>query len=270
MAASLPPKIVYPSGGGTTLSFQYYPRDVAAYDYAVERRDNSLSGGQVESVYTRTDTFLEIVMEWVGNSVTTNEIAGWYGFMKYALQGGAFDYYTTQSVPLYTTYILEDTTWEAAYKNVAAYTFRVRFRQVIPVNESDMFSTTTVLSTTQLKNLNSTPVVLVPAQGSNTVIEPVIAFLQYVAGATPFTIGSASSTIIKFTGSSTALITFHAPTGFFDQSTNQISSAPVVLFSAAQSVPASNSLQVAQGGGNMSAGNGSAVVTVFYNVIALS
>ena len=129
--ATLPPKIVYPSGGGTTLNLEYYPRFVAAENYEATRSTNEFSGGQSEAIYTRTDTFLELSIMYVGNSRTSNEILGWFNFMEYAMYGGAFDYYPTRSTSSHDTYTLEDRDWTAAYEQLATYQFKVTFRKYI-------------------------------------------------------------------------------------------------------------------------------------------
>ena len=121
------PKIVYnPGTGAATLEFLRPPRRVPAYFQVAARRDNLSSSGVRESVVERVDNFLELEMEWVGIGADVQE---WESFMDYALQGGPFEYYPDASIINFTSYVLEDTTWDAAYKGPGQYTFRVKFRQ---------------------------------------------------------------------------------------------------------------------------------------------
>ncbi len=120
------PKIVYPSGGGTTLTFSYPPRMVPAQLYEATRRDNLSSAGVRESIYERLDIFLEFTMEYVKIGA---DMAAWDAFFVNALAGNAFDYYPDSTQGAFTTYLLEDTNWTAAYKQLGMYTFKVRFRK---------------------------------------------------------------------------------------------------------------------------------------------
>jgi hypothetical protein len=119
------PKIVYAS---TTLTFTYPPRQVPYKIYSAVRHDNLASSGVRESVLERVDEFLEFEMEYV--KIGT-DVSAWASFMQYALQGGSFDYYPDSTSGSYTTYLLEDTDWNAAYKQMAVYTFKIRFRKRI-------------------------------------------------------------------------------------------------------------------------------------------
>ena len=121
------PKIVYnPGTGAATLEFLRPPRRVPAYSQVAARHDNLAASGVRESVVERVDNFLEFEMEWVGLGA---DVQAWGSFMDYALQGGPFEYYPDASIINFTSYVLEDTTWDAAYKGPGQYTFRVKFRQ---------------------------------------------------------------------------------------------------------------------------------------------
>lgn len=83
---------------------------------------------------------------------------------------------------------------------------------------------TVALSNADLLALFATPKVVVAAQGSNTLIEFVSAVLEYVKS-TAFTIGSAGNVTINYKAdaSGAAVSVARAATGFFDQSSSQIS-----------------------------------------------
>jgi hypothetical protein len=132
MTANLPlPKILYPSGAspGTTFTFVYPPREVPYKDYSVVRHDNIASSGVRESIFERMDEFLTFTMEY---AKLGSDIQAWDAFIIWALQGAAFDYYPDSTVAgTHTAYVLEDTTWTPAYKQLGMYTFNVRFRKSI-------------------------------------------------------------------------------------------------------------------------------------------
>ena len=127
MALTLP-KIIYPSGGGNTLNFVYPPRKVPYREYAAVRHDNMSSAGVRETVFERTDTFLEFEMEYVKIG---GDVGNWDGFMQSALQGNNFDYYPDATQGAFTTYVLENTDWNAAFKQLGMYTFKLKFRQYV-------------------------------------------------------------------------------------------------------------------------------------------
>ncbi len=123
------PQITYYSGSTlVTLAFTYPPRNVAAYNSVATRHDNISSSGVRESILERIDNFLEIDMQTV---LLGSDIEDWNAFMQYALAGNQFSYYPDASQSAFTSYWLEDTTWNAAYKAPGLYSFKLRFRQVI-------------------------------------------------------------------------------------------------------------------------------------------
>lgn len=123
------PQIIYdPGAGPVTLRFTYPPRNVAAYNSVATRHDNIASSGVRESILERVDAFLEIQMQ---TAPAGSDVAGWNSFMQYALQGGQFAYYPNASESAFTSYWLEDTTWNAAYKAPGLYSFKLKFRQVV-------------------------------------------------------------------------------------------------------------------------------------------
>jgi len=123
------PAIVYPNGSGSaTLRFQRPPRRVPAYSAVAVRHDNVASSGVRESIFERTDNYLDLDLEWVGGG---SDVEAWAQFMNYALQGGLFAYYPDSSQSTFTNYWLEDTNWTAAYKAAGQYGFHLKFRQVV-------------------------------------------------------------------------------------------------------------------------------------------
>ncbi len=123
------PKILYDAGAGpVTLTFLRAPRLVPAYEYAAVRHDNISSAGVRETVYERSDTFVEFEMEWVGSGA---DVTAWNSFISWALKGGQFSYYPDSSLTAFTNYWLENVEWVTAYKTVGQYTFRMKFRQAV-------------------------------------------------------------------------------------------------------------------------------------------
>lgn len=120
------PKIVYPSGGGTTLTFAFPPRNLPYKTYEAVRHDNVASSGAVERIYERRDEFLPIFMEYVRIG---SDVAAWDTFVQYALAGGSFDYYPDSTVGTSDVYILADTNWNAAFKQLGMHTFSLKLRK---------------------------------------------------------------------------------------------------------------------------------------------
>lgn len=122
------PKIVYPSGGGSTLNFDRPPTDVAAYEYEDYRHDNYSSAGVKESIHQRIDQFYEFTLEWESSGAN---IDAWATFMAYALQGGTFDYYPDGTSGTHFLYELMDTKWKAARHSLGMYSFKFKMRLAV-------------------------------------------------------------------------------------------------------------------------------------------
>lgn len=127
------PKIVYPSGVGTTLQFIFYPRFQTG-GYKSYRHDNRASSGVQERIWESTDTLVMFTMEYVkgnfsGNSVGT-DVTNWDSFVRYALQGGAFDYYPDPigSPTDIRICFLEHTDYNPRWKQLGMFTFDMVFR----------------------------------------------------------------------------------------------------------------------------------------------
>jgi hypothetical protein len=121
----LAPKIVYPSGGGTTLFVEPAARLVPAFSKKAVRHDSYSTAGIRESVLERIDNFLQFTVEWLKAG---SQAAGWTAFADYSLAGEPFDYYPCRDLPYFATYLLDSDEFEAAYKNVGRYTLSPRFR----------------------------------------------------------------------------------------------------------------------------------------------
>lgn len=122
------PKIVYPSGGGTTLTFVFPARLVPAKNYSAVRHDNVASSGVVERIYETRHEFLTFTMEYVKIGA---DVTAWDTFIQSALQGVLFDYYPDAALGAFTTYALEHTDWTAAYKSLGMYDFSLMFRKYV-------------------------------------------------------------------------------------------------------------------------------------------
>lgn len=120
------PKIIYPTGGGTTLTFVYPPRLVPNPPLQAIKHTNLASSGVQETIYERTDEFFQFTMEYVKIG---SDLSAWDAFVRSALQGTAFDYYPDSTLSSHTTYFLEDTNWTAAFKQLGIYTFQMKFRK---------------------------------------------------------------------------------------------------------------------------------------------
>ena len=123
--ALIVPKIVYPSGGGTTLTFDYPPRNQPYKTYKQIRNDNLSSAGVRETISQRRDEFINVPLEYV--KVAT--MAGWDSFMQAALAGGTFDYYPDSTAGSFTTCVLEDTDWNPNFKSLGMFTFTLKLRK---------------------------------------------------------------------------------------------------------------------------------------------
>lgn len=122
------------------------------------------------------------------------------------------------------------------------------------------------ITSAQLLALFTTPIEIVAAPDSGFMLEFVSATVIYKAGATPYTIGSATNLAVKYTdGSGTTVSATQAVTGMIDQATNQIRMIPGVATAFTPATAAKFVLTLA--GANPSAGDGTLTVKVFYRVL---
>ena len=79
--SSILAKIVYPSGGGTTLTFVYPARNVAYYDGEPTRYDARSNSGIHVSTLSRVDHFLKFNMPFIAAGA---DAAAWQAFLDWA------------------------------------------------------------------------------------------------------------------------------------------------------------------------------------------
>lgn len=90
MSSALMPKIIYPSGGGTTLQFQANAQKITGYDGDPIRYDELSNYGIHWSVLSRVDHFISFEMQWI--ELGTDQQA-WEDFLDWAAAGEDFDFY---------------------------------------------------------------------------------------------------------------------------------------------------------------------------------
>jgi hypothetical protein len=123
---------------------------------------------------------------------------------------------------------------------------------------------TVAVSTSQIENLHSAPVQLLPAPGAGKMIVVLSSVIEYVHGSTPFTVDGTATLAIPFGG-----LTANQ-TGFLDQSSNQVyvvAAGGNGNFTAQVNQPVNLSNGSAA---EASAGDGSLSVTVTYMVVPVS
>lgn len=116
------PKIVYNT---TTLLFSFPPVDKpGANELVAERHDSYSTSGLKQSVWERTDEYLELQMKFVPQT----DLAAWTAFLQWALQGNSFYYYPDADVDSFTTFTLDDTSWKPGFnfKTISKFTLRMR------------------------------------------------------------------------------------------------------------------------------------------------
>jgi hypothetical protein len=124
------PKISYnPGTGAVTLPFTYPPMGKSGTnDLEVQRNDSFSVSGVKQSVYTRTDEFIPLSMDFVPLA----DLPAWESFVQFAISGGQFNYYPDATLSSFTTCTLEDKTWQPKRSFYGISKFTLRFRKVIP------------------------------------------------------------------------------------------------------------------------------------------
>lgn len=123
------PKIVYnPGSGSVTLAFLRPARKVPYAWQTAQRTDTLSTAGVKQSILKRLENFLEFEMEWIARGADAD---AWVAFMSYALTGGQFDYYPDASLTGHTTYTLEETDFNLAYKAPGQHRYKMKFRAVV-------------------------------------------------------------------------------------------------------------------------------------------
>lgn len=116
--SSILAKIVYPSGGGTTLTFVYPARNVAYYDGEPTRYDARSNSGIHVSTLSRVDHFLKFNMPFIAAGA---DAAAWQAFLDWAAAGAAFDFYPDHTSGSYTTYWQQPGRRTLAYRSPGMY-----------------------------------------------------------------------------------------------------------------------------------------------------
>jgi hypothetical protein len=133
---------------------------------------------------------------------------------------------------------------------------------------------TVTLTSAQVQSLKASPVTLIPAPGVGNYLNIVAVVLQYKAGSTPYAVPSGGhfSLLLGVGGSASGPIESSdlSATGFLDQSQNHSRVPRISSIANAQSNLENRALMVTNdGGAEWTAGDGTIVVTVNYNVVAL-
>jgi hypothetical protein len=124
------------------------------------------------------------------------------------------------------------------------------------------------LSAAQLLALNGTPVQLVAAQGAGKVVIPFMIVLEFIPNTTPFTVGGANILIINGTNVGYG----GGPgswSGLIDQTVKTLYSGAQFPPSVPVSVAANAPLTIGSSD-VLSAGDGSLIVTTYYQVLTIS
>ena len=130
------PKIVYPSGGGTTLIFAFPPVNVKAHNDKAVRHDTVMSGGKRQSLLERSEEFLELDMTLVpeGTDAAKGEVDAWKAWWDAIKDGTNFDFFPDKDLGGNTTYITEDTEFEPELMvrgPVRSFEFELRWRKQV-------------------------------------------------------------------------------------------------------------------------------------------
>lgn len=122
---------------------------------------------------------------------------------------------------------------------------------------SDIITNTVNLTSGNILNLNATPIDLTTTCGADSVIEYISCILAYDYGGTPYTIGTAMTMAVKYTGASGQMASSTTPnTGFMDQSNDTVVWVPVAT-SAPVFMPRQQKLVLhVPGAAELTGGNG--------------
>lgn len=131
------PKIVY---GTTTLTFSFPPVNKSGTQDRIAQRNDSISlSGLKQSLWWRTDKFLNLQMDFVPLA----DLPAWEDFIDYSLQGGEFSFYPDATLAGFTVYTLDDSSSDTGTvsftptRNVVGITkFTLRFRRVIGADQT--------------------------------------------------------------------------------------------------------------------------------------
>lgn len=120
------PKIVYGTGP-TTLNFTYPPVNKPGADDREAHRNDSVSlSGILQTVWWRTDRFINLQMDFV---VQGTDLQNWEAFQDFGLTGAQFEYYPDATVSgTHYTCTLDGNKFLPTlnFKRVAKFTLRLR------------------------------------------------------------------------------------------------------------------------------------------------
>ena len=116
--SSILAKIVYPTGGGTTLTFVYPARNVTLYDAEEISETDYSSYGDDQTVLERVDHFLSFDMPFVQAG---SDATAWQAFLDWSAGGGHFDFYPDGTAITYTTYHRTSKGNKLTWKSVGMY-----------------------------------------------------------------------------------------------------------------------------------------------------
>lgn len=132
--ALLVPKFSYDPGTGSVSFIPTYPpvekpgpHDGNSDDLESQRVDSITLSGKKQTFYIRTDVFRNLTMNFVPQA----DLAAWNAFFKWAVTGGTFDYYPDSTVNSFTTYTLEDTSWNPKFAFNTFAKFSLKMRQFV-------------------------------------------------------------------------------------------------------------------------------------------
>ena len=120
------PKIIF---NGTTLAFSFPPvQKSGTLDREIDRRDSIALSGVKQSIFVRSDKFFPLQMDYVD---IAGDLPAWDAFLDYAETGATFDYYPDADVDAFTTYTLEDTSFNPAFAFFGTAKFKLKFRRAV-------------------------------------------------------------------------------------------------------------------------------------------
>jgi hypothetical protein len=134
---------------------------------------------------------------------------------------------------------------------------------------SPIITVYTILTSAQLLALHGTPITLVAAPGAGFAVYPVAISLGYDYNTTAYTING-DSLILDWNNAGTVFKITFAETGFLDQTASQIASLAITAAHGALTLLNNQPYTIgASGGSNMTLGNGTLTVYLYYVLLTL-
>jgi len=123
VSGSLPP-----TAWGTSFTFLYPQRNIPALNEKAEREDSTSTAGVRQSVWLRTDNFIDIDMPFIQKGADSD---AWTLFLVSAINGARFDYYPDADLSAHSSYMLEDKDARLEYRSPGFYQLKFLIRQDI-------------------------------------------------------------------------------------------------------------------------------------------